>query len=154
MRKSGLIILAATSLFALNACVTVHNSGTGSTGSTGTSETRVQASIDQVFRTSDKDDSIRVYTSGRSDDPNKVQVCLRNSASGKNKGLHFKKTKKPRYVTKKKGDTNCAEHPAGPHSVTWRFWKTKGFKMKRVGSYKLNATDFAGQRIIFDWYHD
>ncbi len=151
MKKSAAFIVATASLFTLNACVVAT---TGNSGSSGTSSTKAQASIDKIFRTSDKDDSIRVFTSGRSDDPSKVQICLKNSASGKNKGLHFKKTSKPRYVIKKKGEMNCAEHPAGPKTVTWRFWKTKGLKMKRLGYYKLNATDFAGQRIIFDWYND
>ena len=151
MKKSAGFMIAAAGLFALSGCVVAT---TGGSGSSGTSSSRAQASIDKIFRTSDKDDSIRIYSSGRSDHPDKVQVCLKNSASGKNKGLHFKKTSKPRYVTKKKGQMSCAEHPAGPHTVTWRFWKTKGFKMKRVGYYKFNATDFAGQRVIFDWYND
>jgi hypothetical protein len=69
--------------------------------------------------------------------------------------MHFKVEPKPRYVTKKKGKWSCGEHPAGPHTVNWIFYKTKGLGgMKPVGNYKFNATGFAGQQVTFDWYQD
>ena len=113
---------------------------------------RGDGSIDQYIHVDGKDKAIRMYSEGNSADKSKVRVCLRNVVSGRNKGLHFEPgAKKPRYKVKKKGGRVCGEHPAGPHTVTWTFWKRKGVKMVEVGKVKFNASGFAGQKITFDW---
>ncbi|MEM9784455.1 MAG: hypothetical protein AAF899_18515 [Pseudomonadota bacterium] len=111
-------------------------------------------SIDDYFGTTTGKDRIRIVSGGRSNDASKVRVCLRNSASGKNKGMHFK-AGKPRYVTKRRGDVVCGEHPAGPKTVTWYFHRTLGIgAQKFVGTYQFNATGYQGQQVTFDWIDD
>ena len=114
--------------------------------------------IDQKIGTSDRSDRIRVYTEGRAKDPNKIRVCLHNTASGKNKGLHWKLTSKPRYIVRKKGGVVCGEHPAGNRNVTWYVYKRTGIAgaggWRAVGEYTINVRGREGQQVTFAWYRD
>ena len=111
--------------------------------------------INQMVASSNRKDSIRVYTNGRSQDPNKVRVCLHQKASGKNKGMHWRLDKKPRYVARRKGDLICGEHPTGNRTVSWYLYRPSGIGgWKPVAEYRLNVNGRAGQRIIFAWERD
>ena len=111
----------------------------------------VVASIDKNYAFGKN--KIRVYSKGRSNNPNKVRICLHNTSGPKNKAFHFKSEKKPRYVTKRKGDLVCGEHPAGPNTTSWYMYRQNPI-WKIVGTIDFNATGFAGQRVTFDWYDD
>ena len=111
----------------------------------------VTASIDKKYAFGRN--KIRVYSEGRANDPNKVRICLHNPSSSKNKAFHFRPDKKPRYVTKRKGDLVCGEHPAGPHTASWYMYRQNPI-WKIVGTIDFNATGFAGQRVTFAWYDD
>ena len=114
--------------------------------------------INQTIGTSDRSDAIRVYTGGRAKNPNKIRVCLKNTASGKNKGIHWKLTSKPKYIARKKGQTVCGEHPTGARVVTWYVYKRTGLAgikgWRAVGEYRINVRGREGQRVTFNWYRD
>ena len=112
--------------------------------------------INDDVHSSHRKDRIRV-TSRDSGAQNrqKIRVCLENNASGKNKGMHWKFEKKPRYVAKKRGQVVCGEHPTGNRTVTWHFFRTVGLKkMKHVGSYDIDVSGREGQLITFAWNAD
>ncbi len=154
IRRTALTVAMVAATGMLGACITMPPPSGGGGGGGGGPQPSGGPPIDQVFRTSNSDDRIRIVTGGNSQDPSKVRVCLRNSASGINKGMHFT-TGDPRYVTRRRGDVVCGEHPAGPHTVTWYFYRTQGIgDMDFVGTYQFNATGYAGQTITFDWIED
>lgn len=132
----------------LGACVPVK-------GQPGPPVSHTPPPLDQQIRTSDRDDRIRVYsTAGRAKNPGKIRVCLHNSASGRNKGMHWTLTGKPRYIARKKGNVVCDEHPTGTRTVSWHLFKTKGLRMKHVATYDLDVTGREGQQITFAWHRD
>jgi len=109
------------------------------------------AHLDTRFGTS-KGDQILLYSVNGSRVPGKVTVCIKNNAGNRDVGMHFKNAKKPRYVVKKKRGESCGDHPAGPHTPTWFFYKRNAVgKWQNVANRPLNATGFANRTIYFDW---
>lgn len=97
--------------------------------------------------------SFHVHVTGQSNDPNKYRICLRNSAGGKNKGMDWKKRKKPVFIAKKRGQVVCGEYH--PKKVAWKFYRIRGFKgYQNIGSYTINAKGYEGKEITFDWLKD
>ena len=118
---------------------------------------KADGSIDQYIDTVDNERAIRIYSEDGAVDSRKVRICLHNTASGLNKGLAFvADVEEPRYLVKKKGEAVCDEHPAGPNDVMWTFFKRKGLKtdLVKVGMFKFNASNFAGQKVTFAWHKD
>ncbi len=101
-----------------------------------------------------KKDMVRLYsTVGGSQKAGKVRVCIRNAASGRNKGLHYKRAGGPKYVVKKKNQSSCGHY--SPGKKTFYLWKNNAFgKMKLRKTLNLNLSRFAGQQITFDWIRD
>ncbi|MGF1625671.1 MAG: hypothetical protein ACFCVH_12370 [Alphaproteobacteria bacterium] len=161
IRRKALAVAAVAVTGMLGACIAMPPAQPGQPSNPGgvggpapVQQPPVAPPIDATFGTSNPGDQIRIVSGGNSQDPNKVRVCLRNSASGVNKGMHFQPGD-PRYVTTRRGDVVCDEHPAGPHTVTWYFHRTEGIgRLRFVGTYQFNATGYAGQTITFDWISD
>ena len=111
-------------------------------------------SLNFTMKTNARADRIRVYsTVGGSQKTGKVRVCLRNSSSGRDKGLHFKKAKKPRFVVKKKNQSSCGHY--SPGKKTFYLWRNNALgKMKLRAVRRLDLSKFSGQLVTFDWVQD
>ncbi|MEM7317453.1 MAG: hypothetical protein AAF408_00375 [Pseudomonadota bacterium] len=111
-------------------------------------------SMNFTMKTNSRSDRIRVYsTVGASQKKNRVRVCLRNSSSGRNKGLHYKNAKKPKFVVKKKNQSSCAHYKPGKR--TFYLWRNTPLgKMKLRATRNLDLTGYAGQQVTFDWVQD
>ena len=155
IRRKALAAALAAATGLLGACTMPGNPGNpGVGGPIAGPQAPVAPPIDAVFTTSNPGDQIRIVTGGTSVDPGLVRICLRNSASGVNKAMHFA-TGDPRYVVRHRGDLVCDEHPAGPHTVNWYFYRTEGIGgLQFVGTYQFNATGYEGQTVTFDWIAD
>ena len=111
-------------------------------------------SMNFTMKTNHRPDRIRVYsTVGGSQATGKVRVCLRNAASGRDKGLHFKRASGPKFVVKKRNQYSCGHY--SPGRKTFYFWKNTVLgKMKLRATKKLDLSGYAGQQITFDWIQD
>ena len=146
----NLVFLAAIAVVAasVGACVPKNN-GTGQVGAPPK-----PPSVNFSMKTNDRGDLLRVYsTMGASQKPGKVRVCIRNSSSGRNKGLHFKQAGAPKYVVKRKNGVSCGHY--NPGRKTFYLWRNTPFgKWKLRAVRKLDLSGFAGQQVTFDWVRD
>ena len=102
--------------------------------------------------TTDRGDLLRGKSVDGGAPAGKVRVCLRN-ATKKTKGMHYKNTKKPRFVAKK-GKRVCTTRRA-KGTQTWRFWKSKAFGIKKqVGMRRLDLNGFDGRTVWITWARD
>lgn len=118
---AGSIVLS----FFLNGCVQVtpYPSGGGQPGPPAPPDPPKEKMIDKVFNLGSKN-KIRIHVTGKSRDPNKYRICIRNSASGKNKGLDWKTSrKKPVFIARKRNSVTCGEYK--PKVVTWTLYEKK-----------------------------
>lgn len=91
---------------------------------------------------------------GGSDKAGKVKVCLKNYTK-QWKGMHYKKSSKPKYVAKNKNDTSCGHY--WPGHKTFYFWEKAGFPAKKTARnqpIKLDIRAYADYRITFYWSED
>ena len=111
-------------------------------------------SINTTIKTSARSDRIRLYsTPGASQKRGRVRVCIRNSASGRDKGLHFQSSRAPKYVVKRRNQSSCGHYKPGKKVFyLWRRTALGKWKLRRT--LRLNLTKFAGQQITFDWVQD
>lgn len=111
-------------------------------------------SMNFTMKTNSRKDRIRVYsTVGGSQKKGKVRVCLRNGASGRDKGLHYKKASTPKYVVKKKNQSSCGHY--SPGKKTFYLWRNTALgKMKLRATRRVDLTGYAGQLVTFDWVQD
>ena len=150
MKTFTLIVGSLITAAALSGCMKVKQSGGGG----GSQQVAAPPSMNFTMKTNHRPDRIRVYsTVGGSQRKGKVRVCLRNSSSGRNKGLHFKDARGPKYVVKKKNQSSCGHY--SPGRKTFYLWKNRvvgGMKLRAVRNVDL--TGFEGQLVTFDWVQD
>ena len=147
----NLVFLAAIAVVAasVGACVPKNN-GTGRVGA----PPPPPPSLNYSMKTNDRGDLLRVYsTLNGSQKVGKVRVCIRNSSSGRDKGLHFKRANAPKYVAKKKNSVSCGHYTPG--KKTFYLWRNTPFgKWKLRAVRRVDLTRYAGQQITFDWVRD
>ena len=145
-KLSAIALIAATA----TACVPVHKNP----GQHPAPDQPAPPSMNMTLKTNDRGDLVRLFsTMNASQKAGKVRVCIVNSSSGRNKGLHFKSAGSPKYVVRKRNDVSCGHYTPGKKTFyLWRNTPLGKWKLRRT--LRLDLSRFAGQQITFDWVRD